>query len=75
MGSKEKVDMGSKAMEEMAHPTIVKPVKPIREYRMDNSTPPNKTDVPVLDGKVYSIKIGKCMVNYKEFIAKKISWV
>ena len=30
IGSKYKGDMGSKAMEEMAHPTTVKRVKPIR---------------------------------------------
>ena len=29
--SKDKDDMGSKAMEEMAHTTIVKPVEPIQE--------------------------------------------
>ena len=56
IGSKVKGAMGSKAMEEMAHPKIVKPVKPIREYRMENSTPPNKTDVPVLDDKIYGTK-------------------
>ena len=42
---------------------------------MENSTPPNKTDVPVLDDKVYGMKVDKYMVNYKEVRAKKIAWV
>ena len=50
----------------MARPTIAKPVEPIQEYRMDNSTLPNETDVLVLDDKVYGIKIDKYMVKYKE---------
>ena len=49
----------------MAHPTIVKPVKPIRSYRMDNSTPPNKTEFPVLDDKVYGMEVYKYMVKYE----------
>ena len=73
--SKDKVAMGSKEMEDMAHPTIVEPVEPIREDRMDNSTPPKETDVPVLDDKVYGIKVDKCVVKYKEVIGKKISWI
>ena len=39
--SKYKCVMGSNMMEEMAHPTTVKPVEPIREFKIDNSTPPN----------------------------------
>ena len=42
---------------------------------MENSTPPNKTVVPVLDDKVYGMKVDKYMVNYKEVRAKKIAWV
>ena len=75
IGSKYKGDMGSKAMEYMEHPKIVEPVKPIREYIMDYSSPPNKTDVPVLDYKVYGMKVDKYMVKYKEIRAKKISWI
>ena len=75
IGSKYKSAMGSKAMEEMAYPTIVKPVEPIQEYRMDKSTPPNEADVPVLDDKVYRMKVDKYMVNYKEVRANKIAWV
>ena len=42
---------------------------------MKNSNPPNKTDVPVLDDKVYEMKVSKYMVIYKEVIVKKIAWV
>ena len=42
---------------------------------MDNSTPPNETDVPVLGDKVYGMKVDKYMVTYKEVRAKKISWI
>ena len=58
--------MGSKATEEMAHPKIVEPVEPIREFKIDNSTPPNETDVPVLDDNVYGIKFDKYIVEYKD---------
>ena len=73
--SKDKGDVGSKAMEDTAHPTIVEPVKPIQEYIMNNSTPPNKTDVSVLGDKVYRMKVDKYMVIYKEIRANKIAWV
>ena len=59
----------------MAHPTIFEEVKPIWEYRMDNSTPQIETDVLILGDKVYGIKVDKYMVKYKEVIANKISWV
>ena len=65
--------MGSKLMEKMAHPTIVKPVEPIWEYRMENSTLPNKTDVLVLDDEVYGMKIDNYMVKYKEVRERKIA--
>ena len=42
---------------------------------MENSTPPNKTDIPVFDDKLYGVKVDKYMVKYKEVRAKKISWV
>ena len=41
IGSKDKGDMVSKAMEEMAHNTIVKPVEPKQKFKMYNSTRPN----------------------------------
>ena len=47
----------------MAYPTIFKPVEPILEYRMDKSTPPNETDVPILDDKVYGMKVVNYMVK------------
>ena len=59
----------------MAHPTISKQVKLIRKYIMDRSTPLNKTDVPVLDDRVYGMKVAKYMVKYKEVRANKIAWV
>ena len=65
--------MGSKAIAEMAHPTIDKPVEPIQEYSMDNSNPPNETKAPVLDYKVYGMKVEKYMVKYKEFIVKEMA--
>ena len=55
--------MGYKAMEEMAHPAIIKPFEPIREYIMDNSNLTNENDVPVLDDKVYGMKVYKYMVK------------
>ena len=75
IGSKDKGAMGSKATEEIANPAIVKPVKPIQEYRIDNSTPPKKTDVPVLDDKVYEMQVDKYMVKYKEVRENKTAWV
>ena len=42
---------------------------------MDNSTQPNKTEVPVLDDKVYGMKFEKYMVKYKEVWSEKIAWV
>ena len=56
-------------MEEMAHPTIFNQVEPIQEYRMENSTLPYKTDVPVLYDKVYRVN-GKLQGGQ----SKKISW-
>ena len=55
--------MGSKAMDEMAHPKIVEPVEAIQEYRMENYTLPNETYVPVLDDKVYGMKVNKYMLK------------
>ena len=63
MGSKDKGAMGSKAMDEMAHPKIVEPVEAIQEYRMENYTLPNETYVPVLDDKVYGMKVNKYMLK------------
>ena len=40
---------------------------------MDNSTPPNETDVPVLGDKVYGMKVDKYIVKYKEFIVKEMA--
>ena len=42
---------------------------------MDNCTLWNKTYAPVLDDKVYRMKVDKYMVKYKEVIAKKIALV
>ena len=42
---------------------------------MDNSSSPNETDVPVLDDKVYGMKVDKYMVEYKDFRSKKIALV
>ena len=64
--------MGSKEMEEMAHPTIVKQAEPIREFKIYNSMPPNETNVPVLDYKLYRVKVDKYMAEYKEKTPKKI---
>ena len=47
----------------MSHPTIIEPVEPIQEWKIENSTPPNKCDVLVLDDKVYKTKVDKYMVN------------
>ena len=41
IGSKDKGAMISKVMEEMSHPTIIEPVKPIQEYIMENSMSQN----------------------------------
>ena len=51
--SKDKDAMGSKALKDMAQTKIVKPIEPIQEHRMDNSSPPNETDVPFLGDRVY----------------------
>ena len=75
IGSRDNSAMGSKAMGEMAHPTIVKPVEPIQEYRMEKSTSPNESGVPVLDDKVYRMKVDKYMVKYKEVRVNKIAWI
>ena len=40
---------------------------------MENSTPPNKANAPVLDDKVYEMKVGKYKVKYKEVRANKIA--
>ena len=58
--------MVSKAIEDMSHPTIVEPFKPIRELKIDNYMPPNETHVPVLDDKVYRMKVDKYTVDYKD---------
>ena len=75
ISSKENGVMGSKAMEEIAHLKIIELVKPIQEYRMDNYNPQNRTGVPVLDYKVYRMKVDKYMLKYTEMSAKKITWV
>ena len=67
--------MESKVMEEVSLPKIAKPVEPIQEYRMDNFTPTNGSDFPVLDDKLYGMKFYKYMVKYKEFRSNKIVWV
>ena len=42
---------------------------------MENSTPPKKTDVLVIDDKEYGNKFDKYMVQYNEVREKSIAWV